>query len=53
MKKVVVLVLASALAALILCACKLGECTFCGKKGLLSERTFLGVDVYLCSDCNG
>ena len=53
MKKFVVLVLASALAALILCACKLGECDICGKKGILSERTIFGIDVYLCSDCNG
>lgn len=52
MKKVIVLVLTSALLALALCGCKMGKCDICGKSGLLTERTVLGTDIYVCSDCN-
>lgn len=41
----------TALAALLLCGCKIGKCDICGKSGILSERTVLGTSIYICNDC--
>lgn len=53
MKKFITLALISAMAALMLCGCKIGKCDFCGDSGLLTERTVFGTSIYLCNDCGG
>lgn len=52
MKKIITIGLVAALAALLLCGCKLGECDMCGDSGMLHKRTILGTDIYVCNDCD-
>lgn len=51
MKKLIVLFLVSIMITLMLCGCKMGKCDICGDSGFLTERTVLGTDIYICSDC--
>ncbi len=53
MKKIVSIILASALTALLLSACTMGKCDICGKSGFVKERTILGTSINVCSDCGG
>ena len=53
MKKAIAVLLVTAMTALMLCSCKIGKCDLCGESGILNERSFLGTDFYLCSDCGG
>jgi hypothetical protein len=52
MKKLITLALVSAMALLLLCGCKMGKCDLCGDSGMLTKRSILGTDIYICSDCN-
>ncbi len=53
MKKAITILLVSALAAIMLCGCKMGKCDLCGKSGILNKHEFLGASIYLCNDCEG
>lgn len=51
MKKIISLILASVLSMLLLSACTLGKCDFCGKAGIVEERSIFGTTIYICYDC--